>query len=46
MLPGVDGSKRASQNEPLRKVARVYFALKRQQTERQDAALAQQVARR
>lgn len=29
-----------------RKVARVYFALKRQQDERQDAALAQQVARR
>ena len=29
-----------------RKVARVYFALKRQQTERQEAALAQQLARR
>jgi soluble lytic murein transglycosylase-like protein len=29
-----------------RKVARVYFALKRQQTERQETALAQQVARR
>jgi soluble lytic murein transglycosylase-like protein len=29
-----------------RKVARVYFALKRQQAERQEAALAQQVARR
>jgi soluble lytic murein transglycosylase-like protein len=29
-----------------RKVARVYFALKRQQTERQEAALAQQFARR
>ena len=29
-----------------RKVARVYFALKRQQDERQEAALAQQLARR
>jgi len=29
-----------------RKVARVYFALKRQQTERQEAALARQLARR
>lgn len=29
-----------------RKVARVYFALKRQQEERQEAALAQQLARR
>ena len=29
-----------------RKVAKIYFALKRQQTERQEAALAQQVARR
>jgi soluble lytic murein transglycosylase-like protein len=29
-----------------RKVARVYFALKRQQMERQEAALAQQLARR
>jgi soluble lytic murein transglycosylase-like protein len=29
-----------------RKVARVYFALKRQQTERQEAAAAQQLARR
>jgi soluble lytic murein transglycosylase-like protein len=29
-----------------RKVARVYYALKRQQTERQEAAIAQQLARR